>query len=100
MLNQVVLVGRIASFTKTFETKEYGKLYSFEIEVERPNKIAGITVYDTLTIVARSGLAETIEENSDMGDIIGIKARLENINKQMYIFAEKISILEDPNDAN
>lgn len=100
MLNQVVLVGRIASFIKTFETKEYGKLYSFEIEVERPNKIAGITVYDTLAIVARSGLAETIEENSHIGNIIGIKAHLNNIDGNMYVFAEKISILEDPNDAN
>lgn len=84
MLNQVVVVGRIYSM-------ENGELV---MAVPRSYKNEN-GEYDTDYIEAR--LSKSIEENvstyCEIGDLVGIKGRLESDLNRMYVIAEKVTFL-------
>ena len=84
MLNQVVVVGRINSM-------ESGKLV---IAVPRSFKNEN-GEYDTDYIEAR--LSSAIENNvstyCEVGDLVGIKGRLESDANRMFVIAEKVTFL-------
>ena len=103
MLNQVVIVGRIKELPTQKETSNGVKLAEMLIEVERNYKNAqGIFDMDILQCTLWRGLAETAIEQSKIGNLIGIKGRLQGShfeskegNPIYYseIIAEKISFL-------
>lgn len=84
MLNQVVVVGRIYSM-------ENGKLV---MAVPRSFKNEN-GEYDTDYIEAR--LSKSIESNvstyCEVGDLVGIKGRLESDANRMFVIAEKVTFL-------
>ena len=84
MLNQVVVVGRINSM-------ENGNLV---IAVPRSFKNEN-GEYDTDYIEAR--LSKSIESNvstyCEIGDLVGIKGRLESDTNKMFVIAEKVTFL-------
>lgn len=84
MLNQVVVVGRINSM-------ENGNLV---IAVPRSFKNEN-GEYDTDYIEAR--LSKSIESNvstyCEIGDLVGIKGRLESDANRMFVIAEKVTFL-------
>ena len=84
MLNQVVIVGRINSM-------ENGMVV---IAVPRSFKNEN-GEYDTDYIEAR--LSKSIESNvstyCEVGDLVGIKGRLESDANRMFVIAEKVTFL-------
>ena len=84
MLNQVVAVGRINSI-------ESGKLV---IAVPRSFKNEN-GEYDTDYIEAK--LSKNIDNNvstfCEIGDLVGIKGRLESDANRMFVIAEKVTFL-------
>ena len=84
MLNQVVVVGRIHSM-------ENGKLV---IAIPRTFKNEN-GEYDTDYIEAR--LSKSIDNNvstyCEVGDLVGIKGRLESDANRMFVIAEKVTFL-------
>ena len=84
MLNQVVVVGRINSM-------ENGMLV---IAVPRSFKNEN-GEYDTDYIEAR--LSKSIESNistyCEVGDLVGIKGRLESDANKMFVIADKVTFL-------
>ena len=88
MLNQVVVVGRIHSM-------ESGKLV---IAVPRSFKNEN-GEYDTDYIEAK--LSKSIENNvstyCEVGDLVGIKGRLESDANRMFVIAEKVTCLSSRN---
>lgn len=84
MLNQVVVVGRIYSI-------ENGELV---MAVPRSFKNEN-GEYDTDYIEAK--LSKSIEENistyCEIGDLVGIKGRLESDINRMYVVADKVTFL-------
>ena len=84
MLNQLVIVGRIYSM-------ENGKLV---IAIPRTFKNEN-GEYDTDYIEAK--LSNAIENNvstyCEVGDLVGIKGRLESDANRMFVIAEKVTFL-------
>ena len=84
MLNQVVVVGRIYSM-------ENGELV---MAVPRSFKNEN-GEYDTDYIEAR--LSKSIESNvstyCEVGDLVGVKGRLESDANRMFVIAEKVTFL-------
>lgn len=84
MLNQVVAVGRIYSM-------EHGKLV---IAVPRSFKNPN-GEYETDYIDARitSSVETNVSTYCEVGDLVGIKGRLESNANQMFVIAEKVTFL-------
>ncbi len=107
MLNQVVLVGRIKELPVLKETSSGVKLAEMLVEVERNYKNAqGVMDTDTIQCTLWRGLAETAMEQSGVGNLIGLKGRLQGNHfdskdgNPIYVsevIAEKISFLH-PSD--
>ena len=79
-MNQVFLVGRL---TKDLELKNVeGKKYCrFTIAVKRQFKNSdGIYESDFITCTVWNGIAERVSENCQKGDLISVKARIQNNN--------------------
>jgi len=88
MLNQAVIVGRIKEF------KENDLL----IEVNRTYKNEN-GEYDTDLLKVKMGFDNpNINEYITNGSLIGVKGRIENINNQNIIVAEKITFLSGKNE--
>ena len=79
MLNQVVLVGRMTSNPRVLET-ENGKKYTvINLAVQRAFKNQdGIYETDFIRCIVWNGIASNTCEFCKIGDVIGIKGRLQN----------------------
>ncbi len=102
-LNQVVLVGRLVENPTVTET-ENGKKYTFiNLAVPRSFKSAdGTYETDFIRCVLWNGIATNTSEYCQMGDVVGIKGRLQNRKyedadkNQKYItevIAERVTFL-------
>lgn len=90
MLNQVVLVGRLA------DIKENEKGISIILCVPEPYKnVLGIYENNFFEIKLYEHIAERTKEYCEKGDIIGIKGRIRKLNKEenISIVAEKVTLL-------
>lgn len=91
MVNQLVIVGRISEIVK-----ESDKKVIVDIKVPRSYKnIDGEYSSDIATITLYNTIAQNTIEYCNVGDLIGIKGRIERLdkNKPMEILAEKITFL-------
>lgn len=87
MLNQVILVGRIL---------EINEDNTLNILVNRCYKNEeGEYETDKIKIYIWRNISENVKENCNVGDVIGIKGRIQidKINGEMRIIAERITFL-------
>ena len=102
MLNQAVLVGRIASDPELRST-EKGKVSNITLAVPRSFKNSN-GEYDTdfISCVLWKGVAESTVEYCKKGDLVGIKGRIqtrdveledETHKKYVEVIAEKVTCL-------
>ena len=111
-MNNVVLVGRLVEDPKVVETENGKQLTSVNVAVTRNYKNPeGIYETDFIRCVLWNGIASNTCEYCHMGDVIGIKGRLqtgsyENEEKQKVYFtevvAEKVTFLSSakPKETN
>ena len=84
MLNTVTVVGRITKITKGL------RVIYLDIAVPRPYKNEnGEYESDTLYVKIKYNIPLKLEK----GDLVGVKGRLENINDDIVIVAEKTTFL-------
>ena len=78
MLNNVVLIGRLATDPDMKYTQSGVAVCNFRLAVERPfaNR-DGERETDFFTVVCWRGLAETVGEYLDKGRLVGVKGRLQ-----------------------
>lgn len=92
MLNQVILVGRLERINEIGE-----KQVLITLATPRSYKNEN-GEYDTdyIDIILRNGVASNTQEYCKIGDLIGIKGRIENIKESVIpaIVAEKITFLK------
>lgn len=94
MLNQVIIIGRLVA-RPIVEYNESGRKIS-EITLAVPRNFKNDEgVYDTdfIKCVLWSGIAENTAEYCEKGDLIGIKGRLECLDGNLRIIAEKVTFL-------
>ena len=97
MLNQVILVGRIADIPKS--NTENNKKVSIVIAVPRPFKnIEGIYETDIIKCNLWNNLASNTIEYCRKGDLVGIKGRVQSNKNESDIIAEKITFLAESKD--
>lgn len=95
MLNQSVLVGRIAKLPDV--TNEKGRYIT--LAVSRNFKNAnGEYQTDMLPCLLFSGVVDTTLNYCKVGDIIGVKGRLEEKDENMILVAEKITLLTNKSE--
>lgn len=100
MLNQVVLVGRIASDIKLQEIDKKEKVATVTLAVPRNIKNSdGLYDTDFIDCTLLNGVATNATENCVKGNIVGVKGRLtgrtsiDEIGTNMALIAEKITFL-------
>lgn len=108
MVNQIVLVGRIARTPETKTTENGRKYATLTLAVPRNYKnINGEYETDFLDCTLWSAVAESTSEYCDTGDMIGVKGRIQTRiiespdgikRKKTEIIAEKVTFLtSNPN---
>ena len=103
MLNQVVLVGRVANTLEIVEEGETKKCYML-LSVQRSFKNnEGEYESDLIDIELNNHIAENAVEYCKQGDIVGIKGRVQTIQemgetKNNFIVADKLTFLSSKSD--
>lgn len=93
MLNQVVLVGRIAGELeeRVFEDR---KVVNVTLAVQRAYKNAeGEYETDFIPVTLWNGIAQNVMEYCKMGDLVGVKGRIQSENNGITVVAEKVTFL-------
>ena len=100
MLNQTVIVGRIAKDPELRETENGKKVTNITLAVPRSFKNSnGEYETDFISCVLWKGIAESTVEYCKKGDLIGVKGRIETLidketnTKRMQINGEKVTFL-------
>lgn len=102
MLNQTVIVGRIAKDPELRETENGKKVTNVTLAVPRSFKNAnGEYETDFISCVLWKGIAESIVEYCKKGDLVGVKGRIqtrvyEKDEEKKYateVVAEKVTFL-------
>ena len=92
MLNQVVLVGRLAKEIEIIEDKKVAKMV---LAVPRNFKNAdGEYDKDFIPCILYNGIAENTIEYCKQGDLVGVKGRIQ-LQDEIEIIAEKITFLSN-----
>lgn len=93
MLNQVVLVGRIIEEPEKIIDRELTKAI-IKIEVQRAFKNQdGKYESDIIPVILWNMLADNIKEYCHIGDLVGIKARVQVKDGEMLLVADKVTFL-------
>lgn len=94
MLNQIVLVGRTTKIVKN------GRNCTLQIETARSYKnIEGEYEKDYFKVTLTGGIAERAREYLKIGDLVGIKGRLESKGELIKIICEKLTFLSSNRDS-
>lgn len=97
MLNQVVLVGRLAKDVEVKELESGKKVSNITLAVPRSFKNAeGEYDTDFIVITLWDGIAQNTKEYCHKGDIIGVKGRIQCNDETEHrneIVAEKVTFL-------
>ena len=109
MLNQTVLVGRLASDPEVKELEDGKKVSNMTLAVQRSYKNAD-GQYDTdfIDCVLWNNVAENTAEYCHKGDIVGVKGRIQTNTyevdgekrKSTEIIAEKVTFLSSKSKDN
>ena len=98
MINQVILVGRIARKPILHTDNNNKKICNLTLAVNRSFKNeSGIYETDFIKIILTSVVAERVVDCCNIGDIIGIKGKLEVQNNALKVIAEKVTFLATNN---
>lgn len=108
MLNQVIIVGRLANDIEVKELESGKKVCNIELAVNRSYKNAeGIYETDFIDCVLWDGIANNTKEYCKKGDVVGVKGRLqtdlveqEDGTKKKYtkVIAEKLTFLSSKSE--
>ena len=82
-MNNVILVGRIISFEGNEVTVSITRNYKNE---------DGIYMSDSIPVRLSANIGEKMKEFCRIGDVIGVKGRLEN-RGEVVVMAEKVSFV-------
>lgn len=82
-MNNVILVGRITSFEGNEVTISITRNYKNE---------DGIYMSDSIPVRLSANIGEKMKEFCKIGDVIGVKGRLEN-RGEVVVMAEKVSFV-------
>lgn len=82
-MNNVILVGRITSFEGNEVTISVNRNYKNE---------DGIYMSDLIPVWLSANIGEKMKEFCQIGDVIGVKGRLENRNG-VVVMADKVSFI-------
>lgn len=102
MLNQIVLVGRIAKGPDFVENEKGKKVANMTLAVPRSFKnVEGEYETDFLSCSLWNGIADNVSEYCKVGDLVGVKGRMSsNVYEKegqkhykMDIIAEKVTFL-------
>ena len=94
MLNQVVLVGRIAKEVEVLETDNGRKVSYITLACQRSYKNEeGVYETDSVPCTLWNGIAENVAEYCRKGDIVGVKGRIQSENNGIAVIAEKVTFL-------
>lgn len=96
MLNQVLLVGRIAQDLEIKELESGRKVVKITLAVPRSYKNSeGLYDTDFIDCIASEVIAENTKEYCVKGDLIGVKGRVQRLDiaNGLEIIAEKITFL-------
>lgn len=94
MLNQVVLVGRLAKEVELKESENGKKYCSITLAVPRSFKnVDGIYETDFIDCMLWQGIAENAKEYCHKGDVIGTRGRIQVNDNKIQIIAEKVTFL-------
>lgn len=93
MLNQVIIVGRLANEVKLKENEDK-KVAVITLACPRTFKNEeGVYNTDFINCTLWQGIAENTAEYCRKGDLIGIKGRVQENDGQLSIIAEKVTFL-------
>ncbi len=109
MLNQAVLVGRMVKDPELRKVKDNRSVTTIRLAIKRPFKSARTDEYETdfLDMTLWSGIAEATVNYCKKGDIVGVKARLQQKDYHIddergfsypEIIVEKISFISHAKD--
>lgn len=92
-MNLVTLVGRLTQ-DPTIEEIGDKKIVTITLAISRDCKnTAGIYETDFIPCVLWNGIADKVEEFCNKGDCIGIKGKLQVIDNQVTVIADKVSFI-------
>ena len=94
MLNQVVIVGRLTENPAVEENGDGRSVTSITLAVPRSYKNEN-GEYDTdfLPFILWDGIAENTTKYCKKGDIIGIKGRVQGLDGEIKLVAERVTFL-------
>lgn len=94
MLNQVVLVGRLAGETEIIEAETAKKIYKILLAVPRSFKNeSGEYETDFISCTLYGNIGEQTNSWCEKGDLVGIKGRIKGQDGKINIVAEKVTFL-------
>lgn len=94
MLNQVVLVGRLANELEIKELEDGRKVCSIILAVPRSWKNEeGVFETDSIPLTLWDNIAKNTSEYCHKGDLLGIKDRIQVEENNMQIIVEKLTFL-------
>lgn len=94
MLNQVILVGRLSHDLEIKEIEENKKGLDIVLAVPRSFKNSeGIYETDFINCKVYDNMASNVLDYCKKGDLIGIKGRLQVVDNNMVIIAERVTFL-------
>lgn len=101
MLNQVVLVGRLSDEIKIEELEDGKKSCRIVLAVPRSFKNEnGEYETDFIDCQLWHGIAENTKEYCKKGDVIGVRGRLQVIEHNLVVVAEKVTFLSTAKKEN
>lgn len=95
-MNQVMLVGRIASDLEINEATEERafEITTMTLAITRKFKNAdGIYETDFIKVQMLNNISKNVNEYCLKGDLVGIRGRLQVINNQLCVIAEQVTFL-------
>ena len=98
MMNQVILVGRVEKKPTLTKTENGVTKTLLKLAVERTFKnVYGKYETDVFNCILWNGISNTVSDYVNVGDVIGIRGRLQKDNKKTVVIAERVTFLTSAN---
>ncbi|MCQ2978237.1 MAG: single-stranded DNA-binding protein [Clostridia bacterium] len=101
MMNQVIFVGRLTEDPTVVENEKGKQRAVITLAVPRSYKNAdGIYETDFIPCILWDGIATNTSEYCKKGDIVGVKGRIQSLDGNVEIVAEKVTFLSTKKSDN